>query len=312
MEFVLVTGAPCSGKSTWIAEHAENENIFARGGLGNDPKAIHADREAFINANAGRDGVCYIESCNVPDMAIAPGDTIKHIPMGADEETCLAHLHNSDREEKETWAEIIHEFFPDNHPAYMTAQPPARKGANNDISPSRKGETMGRTVQEVNEMADEPKQSQAEAKPEPSESQTDWKAEARKWEKRAKQNQKANEDMQTARESEASEMSEKLAKAQAEIKELKAKQARDQSVREIAKSSGVDPDILSRMIGDSEDEIKANADLLYKSSKAKWPTVPDDGGATKGQKRITKEQILAIKDPVEQANVAARNLDAFK
>lgn len=147
---------------------------------------------------------------------------------------------------------------------------------------------------------------------EPEPQGTDWKAEARKWEKRAKANAKELEDYKASKSDDANASAvEELAKAKERIKALETEKARSQLARSIAKSSGVDPDILLRMSGDTEEEIKENAELLAKSSKAKWPTVPDDG-SPKGSQKMTKEQILAIKNPVEQLRAAARNLDAFK
>lgn len=165
-------------------------------------------------------------------------------------------------------------------------------------------------------MADEPTAEAAEAqepeKEDKPQSETDWKALARKWEKRAKANAKELEDIKAASTDDANaRTADELAKAKEKIKQLEASQAREKSARAIARERGVDAEVLIRMQGDSEDEIKENAELLAKSSKAKWPNVPDNG-SSKPASKMTKEEILSIKNPVEQLRTAARNLDAFK
>lgn len=162
------------------------------------------------------------------------------------------------------------------------------------------------------ETTTEAKETQEPKKEETPQSETDWKALARKWEKRAKANAKELEDIKAANTDDANaRTADELAKAKEKIKELETAQAREKSARAIAREVGVDAEVLIRMRGDSEDEIKENAELLSKSSKAKWPNVPDNG-SSKPASKVTKDEILSIKNPVEQLRTAARNLDAFK
>lgn len=150
--------------------------------------------------------------------------------------------------------------------------------------------------------------------------ETDWKAEARKWEQRAKDNKKNLDDLQKTLESfeagqktseeKEQKATEALEAAKAEIKRLQAEAERDRTVRDVAKARGVDPDILLRMIGETSDEIEENAKLLAAATKSRWPDVKDKG-ESKGP-RITKEEILAEKNPKKQLQLIAQNRDLFK
>ena len=156
---------------------------------------------------------------------------------------------------------------------------------------------------------------------------TDWKAEARKHEKREKDHKTALEranariaeleaelEGKSSDERARSEADEKLAKelaeARAENKRLKAQRERDRNVREAAAKAGVDPDVLVRMHGDTEEEIAANVELLTRSSKRKWPVVNDEGGQE--PPRLSRKEILAIKDAKERRRAIAENLDLFR
>lgn len=169
-------------------------------------------------------------------------------------------------------------------------------------------------------MPEETAQAATEAEAKTEEPQgTDWKAEARKWEARAKENKRTLDDVQRklegfetakqeddAREQRASEA---LEAAKAEIKRLTAEAERDKTVREVAKAQSVDADILLLMRGDTKEEIEANAKLLSESSKRRWPEVKD-GGQTKAP-RITREDILAERNPQKQLRMIAENKDLF-
>lgn len=172
-------------------------------------------------------------------------------------------------------------------------------------------------------MADETKAAETTEEPTPQEEEpqgTDWKAEARKWEKRAKDNGKSLDELQKlldgyeskGKEADAKEQkaAEALEAAKAEIKRLQAEAERDRTVREVAKAKGVDPDILNLMRGDTKEEAEANADLLLQSLKQRWGEVPDKG-STKAV-RPTKEEILAERNPQKQLKLIAENRDLFK
>lgn len=199
-------------------------------------------------------------------------------------------------------------------------QSPARGFFHTDTSPH--GEMGPHGPESEDEMAEESKAAETteeqQAKEEPK--GTDWKAEARKWEKRAKENGKSINELQKlldgfearGKESDAKEQkaAEALEAAKAEIKRLKAEAERDRMVREIAKGASVDAEVLLRMRGDTEEEIKANAEMLLASAKRSWPNVADNGSAK--APRLTKDQILAEKNPAKQLRMIAENRDLFK
>ena len=76
---------------------------------------------------------------------------------------------------------------------------------------------------------------------------TDWKAEARKWEKRAKENTSAAEELaalKAERMSEAEKLQMRADKAEAELSALKAQAERDAAARALAKEHDVPQELL--------------------------------------------------------------------
>lgn len=163
--------------------------------------------------------------------------------------------------------------------------------------------------------AEEVKSAQADA----SEDKTDWKAEARKWEARARENKAAAERLaelekqDEAAKSDLEKATQKAEKALKELADMKAAQQRAEWVKAAAKSHGVDEELLSMMTGDGEDEINANAKTLKaKMDKIpKYPDVQDKGSSSNSASGMTKKEILAIKNPREQLKAAAQNIHAF-
>lgn len=105
-------------------------------------------------------------------------------------------------------------------------------------------------------MADEPEQRDPE---EEGADNTDWKAMARKWEARSKENAekaKAYDELQEESKTELQKAKEEAEKAKAELDGLKAKAKLDEARRRVAKSAGV-PESL--VFGATEDEMEANA-----------------------------------------------------
>lgn len=157
----------------------------------------------------------------------------------------------------------------------------------------------------------------AEAKPD-----TDWKAECRKWEARAKENKGAADELQKLKESQMTE-AEKLkaeaerAKAEAEsarveAERLKAESAREKAVKEAARATGVDADLLALMSGDELEEIEANAATLKAKLDAMpiYPSVADFGAAP--APAASKDQIEKINDPVERVRQRAAHPELYK
>lgn len=121
---------------------------------------------------------------------------------------------------------------------------------------------------------------QPEAEPQ-GKAETDWKAEARKWENRAKAAKSDLEDAAKWREYEASQKSDhekladQLAEAQASASEAQAKLAR----YEIASLKGIPAEALDLLTGSSREDLEAQADkllsLIAEQSKPKSPR-PDE------------------------------------
>lgn len=101
--------------------------------------------------------------------------------------------------------------------------------------------------------------------------------------------------------------------AEAKVKAFEESSARSALVASIAKEKNVDQDLLSKMTGTTEEEIAANADIIAAAiPKATYPDVPDKGGSGDSAASITKDAILAIKDPKERVRAIAANQHLFK
>ena len=144
------------------------------------------------------------------------------------------------------------------------------------------------------------------------------KAESRKWEKRAKDNKAAADELETMRaerdtsQTEYAKAVEKAEAATAELEVLRAEKARAESVKAAAKEFGVDEDLLSMMAGDSDDQIRSNAEILKLKLDAipKYPSIEDHGGNT--APAITKDQILSIENPNERYEAIKQNAQLFR
>ena len=143
---------------------------------------------------------------------------------------------------------------------------------------------------EAIEAANEPMQEQqpTEVEPQGEAAEVDWKAEARKWEKRAKENkahadanQKAADQLAELEESKKTELekaNERAANLQKQLDEMTQQQERAKAVAAAAKEYGVDAEILGAMSGD----IEANAEMLKERMKPSgYPNVYDSGEQAK-------------------------------
>lgn len=113
----------------------------------------------------------------------------------------------------------------------------------------------------------------------PETAETDWQAEARKWEKRSKENlaiAKANEDaarrlaeIEEAQKSEADKAAERVAAAEKRAAELEMRSLR----AEVAAAKGVPANLLS---GATQEELEAAADALleFRGEAPKGPVIP--------------------------------------
>lgn len=115
---------------------------------------------------------------------------------------------------------------------------------------------------------------------------TDWKAEARKWEQRAKENSDAAKrlaEIDEEKKSAEQRAAEALTKAQQRIAELESAQQRQAWAVEVATATGLPVDILR---GSTKEEIEAHAasikSLIPETTPAKGaigPYVPPEGGS---------------------------------
>ena len=108
----------------------------------------------------------------------------------------------------------------------------------------------------------------------------DWKAEARKWEQRAKANNAAADELAKLKEASLSEQELAAKRAEetaAELRETK----RKLHIYEAAKTAGIDASLLERMKGDTPEEIAANAEFIKSAlgTAPKYPTVNDNGAS---------------------------------
>ena len=111
---------------------------------------------------------------------------------------------------------------------------------------------------------------------------TDWKAEARKWEERAKAN-KAKADQWDAFEeknkTELQKANEQAEKYKAELEAIKADQDRATEVAKAAKEAGVDESLLARMSGDVSENAKFLKEI--QGSARRYPPTRDNGERNK-------------------------------
>lgn len=112
---------------------------------------------------------------------------------------------------------------------------------------------------------------------EPQEPQTDWKAEARKWEKRAKENREKAEAYDGLRERSEADL-EKAREAAKSYKEqldaLSAKAEMDALKAKVSKATGVPAELIA---GDDEDSMRGFAEAVARFAKP--PAAPKASGA---------------------------------
>ena len=121
--------------------------------------------------------------------------------------------------------------------------------------------------------------------------ETDWKAEARKWEARAKENRAKADALEEAQEAAKSSLQDASAEAEkwkSMYEELAAANERRDAIDRAAREYGVDAGILGRMEGDAED----NAKYLKQKAEAapKYPSVYDGGQQSAPQALTTAQQ----------------------
>ena len=100
-------------------------------------------------------------------------------------------------------------------------------------------------------------------------------------------------------------------KAAAEVEALKAQIAHRDLVDKVAEATGVPRTLLQ---GTTEEELTASAEAVkaYESAQTPPPPpYPDDKGGGTSPSPITREQIEAIKDPIERVKVRAKHMNLY-
>lgn len=143
-------------------------------------------------------------------------------------------------------------------------------------------------------MADEPEE---KGKPEEEGADTtDWKAMARKWEARSKENAdkaKAYDELQEQSKSELQKAQEKAKRAEDELAELKAKAELAETRAKVAKDTGVPAELIS---GDDEESMRTFAEAVAawgKPSSAPRTSRPGRFSADAGDGRDAAKRELA-------------------
>lgn len=122
------------------------------------------------------------------------------------------------------------------------------------------------------------------------------------------QKAKAYDEVEEANKSELQKAVEERDRLKAELAKIEAEKERAEAVVKAAAEHGVDPDLLSRMAGDPNE----NAAYLKQTmaNVQKYGHV-DDGGE-KQHPAITRESIDAIPDPVERVRMTARHMNLYQ
>lgn len=139
----------------------------------------------------------------------------------------------------------------------------------------------------------------------------DWKAEARKWEARAKANSAANDQLEALKTQSAADVADAVKRAEeaeAKAAKLEAAAQRERAVSAVAAETGVSAAVLGRMAGETEEEIRANAQVV-RSAMPVYPTTRDAGGAS--APAVTRDSILQIRNERERLRAIAEHADLF-
>lgn len=156
-----------------------------------------------------------------------------------------------------------------------------------------------------------------EPKAEPQGKAEDWEAkyrellkDSRKWEDRAKRDEDAAKkwrEQQEAGKSEVDKLTEQVIALTKENDQLKTAEQQRLWAAEVAEAKGVPVAVLR---GSTKEEMESHADAILSSGLSMHSGVPDKGETAAPS--ITREQIMAIKDPVQRVKAISENLEKFK
>lgn len=125
-----------------------------------------------------------------------------------------------------------------------------------------------------------------------------------------KQNEKHRAEMEKA-EKAAQEAAKRAEEAETRLAQMEAERARSELISKVASEAGVNAEVLSRMAGETEEEVKANAEILSEAiPKAAFPDITDNGNQS--APIVTKADIDGIKNPVERLKAIQQNADLFE
>jgi hypothetical protein len=145
--------------------------------------------------------------------------------------------------------------------------------------------------------------------------ETDWKAEARKWENRAKAAKADSEDATKWREYEAAQkpIQERIAEELAQTKAAAAEAAAKLLRYEVAAAKGITGEATKLLKGSTPEELEAEADLLLSliasQSKPKTPLPDENQGkpAPSSVGQLTKEDLKSMTPTeINEAKAAGR------
>lgn len=251
----VVTGAPCSGKTTFVAEHkAEGDIVIDLDALGvalgaseqwrrseSINRVALAARKAAIDAVGDADAWLIHTQPTDEQRASYVGATFHDLDPGIDE--CLERARTDGRPHGTEQA--IRDYY-------------AKRGIRRDASFHTKAPHGARPTSRTGEgrpaMAEEITPTETTEEAPQGASETDWKAEARKWESRAKANRQEADSLrekaakwdehELADMTEAEKATKRAEEAEGKLAALLAERQHAADAAEVSKASGVPADLL--------------------------------------------------------------------
>jgi hypothetical protein len=143
--------------------------------------------------------------------------------------------------------------------------------------------------------------------------ETDWKAEARKWETRAKENSTAASrlaEIEEASKTEAQKLADRAAAAEARVAQFESEKQQREWVQQVADATGVPASVLR---GSTLEDIQAHAESLkslvsQEPSAPRGPHVPSEGTKAGDGRELSQLAAIDLKSMTpEQVNEARRS-----
>lgn len=171
-------------------------------------------------------------------------------------------------------------------------------------------------------MAEEAIENQGTEEPQGAEGKAeaiDWEAkfkeaqkESRKWESRAKANKSAADELSKAKEA-TKTVEERIAALESENQSYKAQAARTALVADVAKETGLPVDVISLLSGEDAETLAEQAQLIAELTKTKGGApYAEEAGRKQKPGKMSKSDILQIKDPKQRKAAIAENIELFQ